>query len=287
MQRSARTLTIAISIAIGIPLCACNFFNSPVTDIDLPTYPPYLTLISFLEANSDTTFILVSQSQQSNAKMKADENLITLGPVNCVIGANVMLTDLTTGQSSLAYNDYTPGSSSYIGLYMVKRSELPIVDGHNYTIRASYNNFQPVTAQCALASFSNASFDYKIQGSDVLVTIKDVDTRERYFFVYLKLNNRESRNQIVNSERMSNGSVSVAFRDDDRFFFSGHGFDPTTSVDTCFVYELNKDAFTYFQKVETYTNAQNGLQSQPTYLFSNIDNGQGIFAARRVVPRKR
>lgn len=269
---------------------ACNFFNTPVDDIKLPEFSPYLTLISFLDADADTTFIFLAQSTPEEALPAKGGDFSVFNQLGCVQGADVTLTDLTTGQSAKASNDYTPGATTYTGLYMVPHVELPIVVGHEYEIRAVYKNIQPASARCRCAPLSEASFDCQAIGRKALVTIHNVDSQDRYFFIHVEQKVREGMSTVsestVNAETLANGSIFFTLGEQFGDMMSG-STNQSLTLDTCFVYEFDHNAYKYFHKVELYQNADYGIFSKPVYLFSNVEGGQGIFATRRAVKRSK
>lgn len=288
MKRSYRIALSILSAAIASALSACDFFHSPVDDTFLREYNPYLTIISFLETNADTTFILVTQSSPKGKTQYTKQPQTLFDYLGCVHDATVTLTDRTTGKTATAFNNYSPNQSNYSGLYMVKQSELPILQGHEYELRAIYKNVQPAAANSVIPAFSNASFDYKVHANEVVVSISNIDSKDRYFYVYIEKQGQSFEFQTTDARHLSNGNIAVVFRNDNTpSFFGPQQPTATPVVDTCIVFEIDRNAFLYFKKVEAYRDAEAALFSNPIYLFSNIHGGQGILAAKRSVSRKK
>lgn len=289
MKRINILLSTLATAVIATTLSACDFFSSPVDGIELPKYAPYLTAIAFLEANADTTFIFIAQSGEEGFYNPNDTTHYTkFYHLGCVLGADVTLTDLSTGQSAKAFNDYSPTNSSCIGLYMVMGNELPIISGHEYELRAVYKNVPPVSARCIIPTFSAATFDYTIKPEEIIASIDNIDRNDRYYHVQLKHEFNVHTSQLVTSEKTTNGSILLSYGNANIPGIIGESPEkPWLFVDTCIVYEIDNAAYRYFQKIELYNNDDLNPFSKPIYLFSNIVGGEGIFAARKAIQRKK
>lgn len=286
MIRSYRFALALLIAATAATLSACDFFHTPVDDVILPQYDPYLTIISFLEPNADTTFILVAESKKEGVVEDYSKPQTHYDRLGCIPSATVTLTNITTGQKVLAVNDYDPDTTGHSGLYIVKHNELPIIPGHEYELCASYKNIQPATATCRIDPFSSATFDYKIVRNEVVVTLSNVDKEERYYYACIKTNYQDFRFLTTDAKSLADGNVTLTFKNNfDLPFFSSKESAPIV-VDTCIVYEINHDAYRYFKKVEAYRNSDWEPLSKPIYQFSNVDQGQGIFATKRLLSRK-
>jgi hypothetical protein len=127
----------------------------------------------------------------------------------------------------------------------------------------------------------------------VKITINDPSTQENFYqfafrtislgyenIIYfavdqsdLGLTGPSYQSYMITNDKLFNGQTKTFIFDLD----AGNFYDIVTPLSVV-VNGVSKDMFLYYQQLQKYQNAQNSFLAEPVMMFTNIDNGLGIFA---------
>ena len=224
-------------------------------------------------------------------------------------GASIMVTNLTTGE---VYYETSPVSENqYVFLFTVTPNT-------TYRIDVSHPDFPSVSAQMTTVPH------VILQSVDTVPVIQDNQMMmegnfkwqdppgKQYYMIKIIQNYQDSSGQYLSPTSLMSTDAAIdnsnnqnvlgaidyssylLFTDETfdgqnkelkvRFYYSFYP-DPSTTIDYyCHLISLSEEAYFYYRSLYASMNA--GFLSEPVKVFSNIENGYGIFASKShsVVP---
>lgn len=263
---------------------AIVFFSSceKVIEFDIPEAEPLLVVNSF-----------ISNGEQASFQISSSKSYLESGELDLISGAQINLSGNGNVLEVLESED-DPGHYFSVDT---------IVDFGTYEVTVSHPSFNMVSASTELLSSVSGNVEFISEdGGDLEYSLKfnDVTNSEDYYHIIIIEENEEfGFSQVIgftsNDEVLISAGENSGIGEENYFYLNGFFKDilfedgqasiefkinqPIEGSDyKVQLIRSNRDYFEYHQSIEAYYNSD-GIFTQPVQVYSNIENGIGVFGA--------
>jgi Domain of unknown function (DUF4249) len=255
-------------------LGSCTDVLDP-SEFEIPDFP---VVIGFLSPDTDSIRVYVGRSVQFGT------DLDTAFTGTADPAATVILSNEAGERTSLLFN---PVSGMYVGA----NNQLPIVPGRQYSLTTT-TQAKTVTATCQVPlRFDTLSYDIIRSGLETFLQVSWLDPvgQPNYYRLTAQYVGRQVQYEVGWDNQCKPRSTLFNDRDKDGQrltsppgSLSNYGCNGRNSILTDDKVEVNlivcdKPYYDYYTSVYAARNA--GALSDPVTIYSNINGGQGVFAA--------
>ena len=274
------TLYIAFAILISIASCTTD-----ATNVEVPNTAPKISVSCFISDDIDTINAHVYWSDpvftnSSRPEFPAD--------------MDVRISNGTT-EGILIFNEFN-------GRYQLPVAQFPLVAGQTYSLVVKATDGTTVSASTyipligpqvtsATATITEQSQGGGFEGGNYLLTFKTTLANASEAFEYYRLSHYVSFQDLVNEYEYNVNYGSTFINDDalssnalySEFNVQYYDYSMEQSQISCVTYIMNCTE-EYYRFHQTLNNQSPGDPfSEPTLVYSNIENGLGVFAGYKKV----
>lgn len=248
-----------------------------VTNVDLPDYQPKLVVQCFISPEDSNIIVYVSESSP----------IFKVGPVY----QDLKISDATvriTGQGQDAIIPYLSDHQ----YYMLPKSAFPILSGATYTLQVSVPDGRSVSASTTVPSKLNTSLLINeinwIQGEfsdyEMNFRFQDLPGAGDFYRISAYFSDTDTNLGILNTYELflEKGERVTSDLNKDENVFSYRVNYSTYSKNnkvTLLLLTTNEEYYRYHKTVFSYVG--DDPFSEPVIIYSNIENGLGVFCAYR------